>query len=345
MTFATPHPGHTIMVIPERDNLLHALQAFEKNKSGDKERDDLYNALCAFVDYLIGYASDGFKGKTYTFDYVVPQLFELGEMKEQQWKQFLRCSLYALLQYMECLKKYRLHREHVHLYGELIPTILCDAEWLLAHYEIYCNKSAEDLCLTCGSSRVLTPRHLCWAMNELFFVDDVEDLSQFDVRDIKPNVMFIMRQLLETLGNNLIGFYSINDDKGKPIHKFTQVAWDYLTQSKVAAQCVTMPKDISTSTVLKVSRWTNSFVHARYLHASYIQFYALDFMNHLMATPKEGVTCIKGKNHWNAMHGDFRIEHYNQLKADFESFINAKQPHAVVEWMPEDKVGAYIISL
>ena len=343
MDFATPYPGHTIMVISERDNLLNALRAFEKNKVGSKEQDDLFCTLCAYVDYLIGYCNNVFNGKTYSFDHVIPQLFELGEMNEQQWKQFLRCSLYALLQYMECLKKYKLNRNHVHLYGELIPTIVCDAEWLLANYEVTCIKSAADIELTCGSSRVLTPMHLKWAMNELFFVDVVDDLSKFDKRDIKPNVMFIMRQLLETLGNNLIGFRSINDVHGKPIHKFTQVAWDYLTQSKVVAQCVTLPCNIST--VLKVSRWTNSFIHARYLHTSYMQFYALDFMNFLMTPPKSGVSCIKGSNYFCTMYGDFRVEKYNLLKADFEAFIKKGHPQAVINWMPEDEVGAYIISL
>lgn len=76
MNFATPYQGCTIMVIPERDNLMNTLKSFENNKAGTKEQDDLYSALCAYVDYLIGYCNNVFDGKTYSFDHVIPQLFE-----------------------------------------------------------------------------------------------------------------------------------------------------------------------------------------------------------------------------------------------------------------------------
>lgn len=343
MNFRTPIPNHTVMDIPERDALMKALDAFEKNKVGQQEQDDLFNALCVYVDYLIDYCNQEFNGKTYTFDHIIPQLFVLVFKSDQHWKQFLRCSLYAMQQYLVCLKQYKFHRNNVHQYKSLVLMLVSDAEWLLSKYEVWCKQSVPQLDLSVGATRQLSSRDLIFAMNELFFIDDCDDLASFDMRDVKPNFMFIVRQFLETIGNNLIGFHRIVDNNGKPIHKFTQVSWDYLSQSKVASQNISLPYQIST--IHKVSQWSNSFVHARYLHASYIQFYALDFVNHLMAGPTTAVQCHDGKSRMCTNFGEFKIEHYDHLKADFEAFVKNRQPYATVQWLPIDQVGAYVLSL
>lgn len=343
MTFKTPYPDHTVMDIAERDELMKALGAFEKNRNGQQERDQLYDRLVTYIDYLIGYCYQVFNGKKYSFDHVVPQLFVLEVISDQQWKQFLRCSLYALQEYLVCLKAYKLHRQNVHQYKSLVLMLVSDAEWLLVNYEVACKQSVPQLDVTCGASRQLSTHDLKFSMNELFFIDDCDDFSSFDMRDVKPNFMFIVRQFLETIGNRLIGFCQINDNNGKPIHKFTQVSWDYLSQSKIAGQCIRLPYQIST--IHKICKWSNSFVHARWLHASYIQFYALDFVNHLMAGPKQPVKCHDGRNCQSTLFGDFRIEHYDQLKADFEGYVKNKHPQATVDWLPLNDVGAYILSL
>ena len=343
MNFKTPYLDHTVMDILERDQLMAALSAFEKNRNGQQERDQLFNSLVSYIDYLIAYCQQVFNGKNYTFDHVVPQLFVLNILNEQQRKQFLRCSLYAMLEYLVCLKTYKLHQQNVHQYKSLVLMLVSDAEWLLGNYEVSCKNSVQELEPSVGASRQLSPRDLVFSMNELFFIDDCDDLSMFDMRDVKPNVMFIIRQLLETLGNNLIGFRRIVDNNGKAIHKFTQVSWDYLMQSQMAKQCVTLPFQVST--IYKVSQWANGFVHVRYLYTNYIQFYALDFVNLLMAGVKSPVKCYDSRMHQSVLFGDFRIEHYNQLKADFEAYVKSKHPYATVKWMPEDEVGAYIISL
>lgn len=343
MNFKTSVPNHTIMDIPERDILLKVLELFEKSKTDQQARDNLFKAICDYVDYVISYCHQELNGKAYSFDHVVPRLFVLEVKKEQQWKQFLQCSLYALQGYLECLKKYKLHRQNVHQYRSLVLNLVSDVEWLLANYEVSCKKSVPNLALTCGASRQLSPLDLKFSMNELFFIEDCNDLASFDMRDVKPNFMFIVRQFLETIGNNLIGFEKITDINGEPIHKFTQVSWDYLSQSKFAAQNIQLPFKIKT--IHKVNKWSNSFVHNRILHTSYLQFYALDLVNHLMAGPKQPVKCYDGKSRQSTLFGDFRIEHYKQLKADFEAYITHKNPNAYVKWLPLGNVGAYIISL
>lgn len=337
------NPEHAILDFPERDMLFKALSSFEKDRNNDTTRDELFTSLTTFIESVEDYCNTELKGKAYTFDHVVPQLFELQIKKDQQWKQYFQVSLYALNQYLECLRKYKLHRNNVHQYKSLILTLLSDIEWLLVNYERDCKNAHNALWPKCGASRQLSTKDLIFSMNELFFIDDCDDLASFDMRDVKPNFMFIVRQFMETIGNQLIGFDHIVDENKRPIHKFTQVAWDYLAQSDRAKQCVSLPFKVST--IRKISQWANSFVHARYLHVCYTQFYALDFINNLMRGPKDGVKCYDGKIHSCTLFGDFRINNYNSLKADFENFIKSKNSNATVQWLPLEKVGAYIVTL
>jgi hypothetical protein len=332
-----------ILDFPERDLLFEALDKFEKDKNNEDGRNKLFESLITYIKSVEDYCKTELKDKTYTFEHVVPQLFELKIEKDQQWKQYLKVSLYALKQYLEYLRKYNLHRDRVHQYRTLILTLLSDVEWLFVNYEKTCKNTHKDLCTKCDATRQLSASDLIFSMNALFFIDDCDNLAFFDMRDVKPNFMFIVRQFMETIGNQLIGFESILDKHSRPIHKFTQVAWDYLNQSDVAKQCISLPFKVST--IYKISQWANSFVHARYLHVCYMQFYALDFINNLMKIPQGGVLCYDGRNHMNTCYGDFRITNYVSLKNDFENFVKSRNGDASVQWLPIDKVGAYIVKL
>lgn len=151
---------------PERDLLFTTLNSFEKDRHDEKLRDELFNSMIIFMDTVIDYCDTELKGKIYTFEHVIPQLFELKIKKEQQWKQYLQVSLYALKQYLECLKKYKVRRDNVHQYKSLILTLLSDIEWLLVNYERDCKRIHPGLRPMCGASRQLSPRDLVFSMNE-----------------------------------------------------------------------------------------------------------------------------------------------------------------------------------
>ena len=56
-----------------------------------------------------------------------------------------------------------------------------------------------------------------FSMYELFWIES-SDFSKFDYRDIKPNTMFVIRQFLEILWKNVLGYESIVDaTNGTPI--------------------------------------------------------------------------------------------------------------------------------
>jgi hypothetical protein len=165
------------------------------------------------------------------------------------------------------------------------------------------------------------------------------------LRDLKPAVMFHIRQLLEVFGRNLIGYYSIDDKNGNPIKKFTQVAWEFLKEEiKRPTPRIEFPFNLHM--ILAINNWANSFVHTTHLYNSYIQFYALKTIRVIFSSPSQnGIRIHKGTVIKKNNCADIKITNYNLLKTDFDTYLKSKMPNISIEWMDIDDVGAYVISL
>lgn len=344
MNYKQGYDGKYLMDIKERDKLSNIGDKFDKKQNpSDKDKQEYYDAFIKYLDYVEKYCDKEFRGKIFTYDHIIPQVFVTEMKSENAYKQYLRYSLYCSNKYAVFLKKF-IKIENLYRYKTLRLNLLCDNEWLLANYETINKNANKEINLTCGSRSGMTPRDMSFALRELTIIENAPDIKDIDLRDIQPYRMFIMRQLLETLGKNLIGFSSIVDGNNKPIHKFTQVSWDFLSEYSKKSTTWKLSIPFNISSIYTLNRWLNSFVHVGYIYASYIQYYATNFLCDFMCPPKNFVQCFNGKKqHFD--WGDFRIENYNALKNDFENYIKTKSKNASVNWLDVNNVGAYIISL
>ena len=142
----------------------------------------------------------------------------------------------------------------------------------------------------------------------------------------------------------MIGFSSIHNSQGL-IKKMTQIAWNFFFEKGLrgADWSVTLPVELSA--IKKINQWANNYVHNPWIDKSYIQFLGLEFLYKLMQPVQTNVSCYNGRSYWNSNYGDFRINNYNNLKRDFGLYVNSKDSTAIIDWLPLDQVGAYIISL
>lgn len=333
------------MDIFERDNLSNIGNSFDSLKNPTlNEYEEYHNAFITYIEWVINYCSEELQNATYTEDHIIPQIFVIEIKTEQAYKQYLRYSLFCAKLYVEFLKDF-IKKEYLQRYKTLRLNLLCDIEWILANYE-YRNKNIKkDIQLTHGARFGLSSMDMLWVLRELTIIENAPDIKDLDLRDIQPYRMFVIRQLLETLGKNIIGYDSINDNNGKPIHKFTQISWEFLyeySNNKNTQWNITLPFNISS--IYAINKWSNYFVHTGYIYACYIQYYAVLVLNKLMSPPQNNVKCYDGKIRTCMLYGDFRINRYNRLKSDFEQYIKSKNNDSVIKWESEDKVGAYIIS-
>ena len=124
----------------------------------------------------------------------------------------------------------------------------------------------------------------------------------------------------------------------------TQIAWSFL-KDKMGKYSWTITLPIQLSNIVKVNKWANGYVHNPWINKSYIRAFGLEVLWELMRPPKLGIKCYDGNLHTSTLFGDFRIQGYNQLKQDFSNYVTSKKAGATINWLPIDKVGAYIISL
>lgn len=345
MNYKQTYNKNYVMDINVRDTLSRIGNAFDSNKNpSETDCREYYDTFIKYIEFVRDYCDNEFKGQTYSDNQIIPQVFVMEIKKEQAFKQYLRHSLYCAKLYVDFLKDY-IKEEYIHRYKTLRLNLICDMEWLLAKYEVYNKGVNKCIELTCGARPEISSLDMIWVLRELTIIENAPDIKDIALRDILPYRIFVVRQLLETLGKNIIGYSSIYDCKGKPIHKFTQISWEFLhkySKNKDKQWSIELPFEISS--IHAINKWSNSFVHTGYIKASYIQYYAVTILNKLMAPPQKSVKCHDGKNRTCLEYGDFRINGYDYLKSDFEKYIKSKNPDSVIDWKPEDKVGAYIIT-
>lgn len=309
-----------------------------------KDKTNLHKKCKIFFDWYIGYVDSILKGKKYDNNKIAEIIF-LDQLKnEQHFIEYLKKSLFVSKEYIEYLKK-SIKIKYVHRYKEVISSLYCDLEWLIAKVEYYINKFSNEIVITSGRRPNLSTRDISSSINDLFFIEEYDKIDNLYLRDLKPVVMFQIRQLLEIYGKNLIGYNLILDGNGIPIKKFTQVAWEFIKKEvKKKNSRIELPFNIDM--IMEINRWTNSFVHSTYIYSSYIQFFAINCIRDLFKNTKI-IELYNGKSEYCIEYGSIKIENYNSLKQDFEKYLNDKHKGGTIkiDWKDIDNVGAHIASL
>ena len=336
--------GGFVLKIAELQALSSSQRLYFKNTKDKTLRRQLFVDLKSFLQFCINYSNSVFKGKEYNYDHVAPHLFVTKFKSNGQYKSYLRHSLYVSKFYAEVLLK-DLKLKDIENCEELILNLMADYEWLLLEYEnVVLGNSATMVCH--GSRRSMNPLDLKFGANQLMFLEQTGSLKRVDYRNTKPVVMFVVRQCLEVLGKNIIGFDEIVDAGGKPIHQFTQIAWTFLHEmEKQGKNLVTLPlKAVSIHTL---NSWTNSYVHDPFIYANYIQYYALKMLWEFSKPPRKPVDTYDGKSRIATTFGDFLVPSYNNMKVEFEAYLHQIRPNLTfrVIWLKPEEVGAYIKAL
>lgn len=333
---------NNILDIPELKQLRQDQHLFNTNRADFALKKNYFESTIAFFDWYIDYCSKILKGKTYADKQISECVFRPAFKSENQWKEYLLKSIYISKEYVEYLKT-KTTETNIHKYNHTITGLKIDLELLIASFEVQYKKTTDKIFLNSGRRKNLSPTDIYSAARTLFFIEEFDNIEDLYLRDLKPVVMFQIRQLLEIFGKNLLGYYSINDKNGNSVKKFTQIAWDFIKEEiKKPDPRIEFPFDIHM--ILSINSWSNSFVHTTYLYSSYIQFFALKTINVLFASKTKGIKIYTGRILSKFDCTDIKIKSYNSLKTDFENTLKSRLPDIVVDWLETDKVGAYIIS-
>lgn len=313
------HSYYILDVIQIRD-LQEANHKYRKNKTDDT-RIALCSALNQYLTWFLDYTKAIFNGKCYSIDTLARIVFPKKEMmSEKVFKDYIHKSLYLEMEYVEYLID-KITPATIERYEHTILDLEVDIEWLICSHEQLIEKTDKIIQRTCWGCKVLSVSDIFSAARELFYIEEIPDVKNIYLRDLKPNVMFQIRQILEKLGNSLIGFYGIEDGNGNKIKKFTQSSWAFLGKYNGKKHWrIEFPMQLDT--ILALHNWSNQFVHTSYIYSNYIQFFALKVVGELLRPPKEGIVDYSGaKRHQIQDYGDVKIYEYNNLRTDFKEYI------------------------
>lgn len=329
-----------VLEIPQLNNLRLAKSEYTSKKSDSQLKYKYYQAVNDFFSWYFSYCNSIIK-KKYTDDKIAETLFILVAKNQQHWKEYLTKSVYVSKDYVEYLNS-NITKDNISIYDHTLSGLVTDLEWLIANYEVNCNKLVSSISLNSWRRKDLNPTDIYSAARTLFFIEEFTNIEDLYLRDLKPNVMFQIRQLLEIFGKNLIGYYSITHNN-QPVKKFTQIAWEFINEEcKKNTSRITLPFEIKT--IVAINVWSNDFVHTTYLHSSHIQYFALKILKKLFSSTTNGITIYSGNNIQKYNIADITISNYNSLKDDFKNYLLNKMPGIDIDWMPVEKVGAYILS-
>lgn len=235
------------MDIKELDELIKNHQEYASSKR------NLFESFRAFLKFFITYANDEFKGKTYSFDHIVPQIFSF---KVKDEKQYLRYTLYVAREYANYIYN-NINEGDIVFYNDLITETMCDFEYLIAQYEL--NLKNGKLCsLHTGERTNMDSFDIRQGASDLFHLSLCNNIKHISTRNLQSSLIFFIRQCLEKAGRSFIGYNSLNDKNGNPIHQFTQISWTFLYDIKDKG-LIQLPFQVAS--IKAINDWTNGYVH------------------------------------------------------------------------------------
>lgn len=330
--------------IEKLEKLKESYNNFYSNKSDNKQKRTFFKDTKNFFDWYISYVEKIIpKNKVYSSKKICDNIFRKKHKNENQERDYLKSHLFISKQYVEYLKS-NIKQKNIHRYKHSITNLRIDLERIITYWEFFPYNDKDKICLRSSRRKNLIPYEIYSSINDLFFIEKHNKIEDLYLRDLKPVVMFQIRQLLEIYGKNLIGYNSILDENGNQIKKFTQIAWAFIKKDvKKNDSKIEIPFDIDV--IISLNKWANSFVHSTYLDNDYIQFFAINCIRDLFKQDKDGVF-YNSEWHYNINYGAVKINNYESLRKDFEEYLNNKHSNTNFQiiWKELKDVGAHIIS-
>lgn len=317
---------------------------FSLKKDLESSRKDFFHKCILFFDWYISYVENIIpKNKEYSSKKICDNIFRSSLKNDRQIEGYLKSHLFISKQYVEYLKS-NIKLDNIHRYEHNLINLKTDLKEIITYWEFFSSKDTSKISLMGGRNHYLSVSDIYSSIKELFFIEESDRIEDLYLRDLKPVVMFQIRQLLEIYGKNLIEYNLILDEDGAPIKKFTQIAWEFIKKEvKNKNSRIEIPFDIDV--IISLNKWTNSFVHSTYLDNDYIQFFAINCIKDLFKQGEKGVF-YNNMWHSNINYGAVKINNYESLRNDFEEYLNNKHSNTNFQiiWKELKDVGAHIIS-
>lgn len=164
-------------------------------------------------------------------------------------------------------------------------------------------------------------------IRSLIWMETVPCIEKLSFRDIRPHVQILIRQSLEMLFKQIIGYEDIVDSKGDRIKKFTQIGVKFLSKYRDKQDnsgCTISGKDWNITLTMPIktleglNTWCNNFTHNPFIVSLSVIYFVYEQYERF--TDK----CISKPN--------YTIVGEENMRKEFADFVSRQNPDATVQW-------------
>lgn len=164
-------------------------------------------------------------------------------------------------------------------------------------------------------------------IRSMFWMETIPSIDKLSFRDIRPHIQILIRQALEMLFKQIIGYIDIVDLNGNRNKKFTQIGAKFLANyrnKRIPSGCIIsgdgwdIELNMSIKTLERLNTWCNNFTHAPLIVSLPIIYFAYDQYERFVCK------CIT--------RPFSKIRGAEKMRTEFTVFVIKQDPKAQVKW-------------
>ncbi len=344
---------------------LRNLITESRNKKREFSKHDL---LCEkkddFLKWFSKYIGKALGDKTYK-DINLAEIVFSSELKNDHHRnEYIMKCLYLAGKYFEFLKS-QISDNKISISSELVYDFLFEIEELVYWYEKYILH--HQVKKRTSQSHEMTSYEIIKAAGKVFLSGGNPEISISYWGDIRPLVVFQIRQAIELCCREVIGLHSVQDNNGNEVKTISSSILEFIIKETTSTQHrISLPFDAG---ILRpIYNWAHNYVHKSFVDRSYLIYYALIITRQLFFiednttyndtdSMQELLEKLINSKRMRKVYNDkikgivgavAELREYNSMKKDFEQYIidllDSKHGRYSFFWHHIDNVKAYIMS-
>lgn len=177
-------------------------------------------------------------------------------------------------------------------------------------------------------------------IRSMFWIEWIPSIEKLSFRDIRPHIQIMIRQAIEMLFKQIIGYVDIVNINGSRNKKFTQIGAKFLSSYRntqktdgrtISGDGWNIELNMPIKTLERLNAWCNNFTHDPFIVSLPIIYFVYDQYERF--TNK----CITKPN--------YIITGEEKMRAEFAAFVMKQDPKAKVKWLDSTEIAEQSVEM
>lgn len=177
-------------------------------------------------------------------------------------------------------------------------------------------------------------------IRSMFWIEWTPSIEKLSFRDIRPHIQIMIRQAIEMLFKQIIGYVDIVNINGSRDKKFTQIGAKFLSSYRntqktdgrtISGDGWNIELNMPIKTLERLNAWCNNFTHDPFIVSLPIIYFVYDqyerFTNKCITKP------------------DYIITGEEKMRAEFAAFVMKQDPKAKVKWLDSTEIAEQSVEM